>query len=56
MFGAPEQEGSVSSMAIAIRSNSQISYPILSAGAFTATLSGYVVRRVGAGLLDGLGR
>src|SRR5438309_865424 len=32
-------KGSVVSMAIAIRSNSQISYPALSAGAFTATLA-----------------
>src|SRR2546426_11390995 len=32
-------KGSVVSMAIAIRSNSQISYPIPSAGAFTATLA-----------------
>ncbi len=33
-----QTKGSVVSMAIAIRSNSQISYPILSAGAFTELL------------------
>jgi len=32
-------KGSVASMAIALRSNSPISYPILSAGAFRATLA-----------------
>ena len=32
-------KGGVASMAIALRSNSQISYPILSAGGFTATLA-----------------
>jgi integron integrase len=35
-------------MAIAIRSNSQISYPILSAGAFTATLAARETRPAGA--------
>src|SRR5712692_7208935 len=39
MFRGARKKGSVVSMAIAIRSNSQISYPILSAGAFTATLA-----------------
>ena len=38
MFGRTNK-GSVASMAIAIRSNGQISYPFLSAGAFTAVLA-----------------
>src|SRR5882724_1930021 len=39
MFRGARTKGSVMSMAIAIRSNSQISYPIPSAGAFTAMLA-----------------
>jgi len=45
---AHEQEGSVANMAIAIRSNGQISYPFLFAGAFTPALAVRETRPVGA--------